>query len=117
MPKLIQAFGHALRGLSYMLKNQRGPRIELAASVLVVGAGLWRGQGRPQWTLLAVAIGLVWMAEAFNIALEVLADKLHPKRHPAIGEAKDLAAGAVLITVLISPVIAWVVFWPEAPIL
>jgi len=113
MLKFIQAAGHARRGLSYMLKTQRSAQIELVAAFLVLIAGLWRGLGRPQWLMLALAIGLVLMAEAFNTALEVLADKLHPKRHPAIGAAKDLAAGAVLVAAFVSLVIAWAVFWPD----
>jgi diacylglycerol kinase (ATP) len=35
-----------------------------------------------------------------NSALEVAIDRLHPERHPAIGMAKDMAAGAVFVTVL-----------------
>lgn len=43
-----------------------------------------------------MTIGLVMMAELMNAALETLADRLHPERHPEIGAAKDMAAGAVL---------------------
>ena len=48
------------------------------------------------WAVGALTIGLVMMAELMNAALETLADRLHPERHPEIGAAKDMAAGAVL---------------------
>ena len=35
-----------------------------------------------------------------NAALEAALDRLHPQRHPAIGAAKDAAAGAVLVASL-----------------
>lgn len=50
--------------------------------------------------LVILAIGLVVAAEAFNAAIEYLADALHPQHHPLVGAAKDAAAGAVLITAL-----------------
>ena len=38
------------------------------------------------------------MAEAFNTALESLADAVAPGHHPLVGLAKDVAACAVLLT-------------------
>lgn len=43
---------------------------------------------------------LILAAELFNLALETLTDHLHPARRPAIGAAKDCAAGAVLLLCL-----------------
>jgi diacylglycerol kinase (ATP) len=59
------------------------------------------------------AIILVWSAEAFNTALEELADALHPERDPGIGRAKDVAAAAVLIAALGAAVIGMLVFVPH----
>jgi diacylglycerol kinase (ATP) len=42
-------------------------------------------------------MGMVWLAEALNTAIEELCDHVTPDRHAAIGRIKDLAAGAVLI--------------------
>ena len=50
--------------------------------------------------LCIVAAGGVLAAELLNTALEHLADRLHPDRHPAIQMAKDCAAGAVLLASL-----------------
>jgi diacylglycerol kinase (ATP) len=55
----------------------------------------------------------VWSAEAFNTALEQLADALHPERHAGIGRAKDVAAGAVLIAAVGAAVIGVLVFVPH----
>jgi diacylglycerol kinase (ATP) len=47
--------------------------------------------------LLFLSITLVLAMEMANSALEYLADHVHPDWADAIGDAKDAAAGAVLI--------------------
>ena len=47
-----------------------------------------------------LAIALVWVAEAFNTAIEQLGDAITIEREPRIGFAKDIAAGAVLVTAI-----------------
>jgi diacylglycerol kinase len=47
-----------------------------------------------------LAIVAVWTAEAMNTAFELLTDLASPTFHPLAGKAKDVAAGAVLISAL-----------------
>ena len=61
----------------------------------------------PIWWALAVLTGALSLgAELMNSALERLADRLHPERHPDIGAAKDMAAGAVFALALAGAAIA-----------
>ncbi len=46
-----------------------------------------------------MAISTVWAAEALNTTFEFLADAASPEFHPLERDAKDVAAGAVLLTV------------------
>lgn len=109
----LQSFACALQGLACLLRTQPNARVHLLATLLVCGAG-WRvGLDRMEWLWIAVAITLVWSAEAFNTALEQLADVLHPERHPGIGRAKDLAASAVLVAAVGAAVIGLLVFVPH----
>ena len=109
----IKSFAHALRGMGYLVRTQPNARVHLLATVAVCMAGAYVGLGRDEWLWVSVAIVLVWGAEAFNTALEVLADALHPERHPGIGRAKDVAAGAVLIAALGAAVIGVLIFAPH----
>ena len=59
-----------------------------------------------------LAISLVWTAEALNTAFEFLADAASPEFHPLVRNAKDVAAGAVLITAIGAVIIGCIVFWP-----
>ena len=56
---------------------------------------------------------MVWTAEAMNTSLEFLADVAYPEIHPLVRDAKDVAAGAVLISAIGAAVIGTIVFWPH----
>lgn len=58
--------------------------------------GLWLGLGRLEWAVIVLAIGLVWMAEFVNTALEAVVDLASPDLHPLAKIGKDVAAAAVL---------------------
>jgi diacylglycerol kinase (ATP) len=65
-----------------------------------------------RWCWIILAISIVWTAEALNTAFEFLADAASPEFHPLVRDAKDVAAGAVLITAGAAAVIGGIVFWP-----
>lgn len=109
----LKSLAHALRGLDRIVRTQPNARLHLLAAALVCAAGIYFGLGRAEWLWISVAIALVWSAEAFNTALEQLADALHPGLHPGIGRAKDVAAAAVLIAAMGAAVIGLLVFVPH----
>ncbi|HWR76697.1 MAG TPA: diacylglycerol kinase family protein [Thiobacillus sp.] len=111
--RLLKSFAYALQGVAFLVRTQPNARLHLLAAVLVCAAGAYVGLRREEWLWITVAIVLVWSAEAFNTALECLADALYPERHPGIGRAKDVAAAAVLIAAVGAVVIGMLVFIPH----
>lgn len=109
----LNSVSHALRGMAQLVRTQPNARVHLLATLLVCAVGLYFSLERMEWLWLVVAMVLVWSAEAFNTALEQLADTVHPARHPGIGRAKDMAAAAVLIAALGAAVIGVLVFAPH----
>ncbi len=109
---LMASFGHAFAGVFEMCKSGRNARIHLITTVVVVGAGLFFALSRAEWCVIVLVVAVVWCAEAFNTALELLADAVKPGYDPLVGKAKDVAAGAVLITALGAIVIGLLVFGP-----
>lgn len=109
----LNSLVHALQGMDRLVRTQPNARVHLLATLLVCAAGIFSDLSRTEWLWITVAIALVWSAEAFNTALEELADALHPERHPGIGRAKDMAAAAVLIAALGAAVIGVLVFLPH----
>jgi diacylglycerol kinase len=109
----LRSFSYAGRGLRTLLRSQHNSWIHGAATLLVWLAGWWLGVSRVEWLALILACMAVWTAEAFNTALEFLADAASPEFHPLIEKAKDVAAGAVLICALGALAVGALVFVPH----
>ncbi len=96
-----------------MIASQHNAWIHACATVVVVAAGLGFGLAPPEWCWITLALVSVWTAEALNTAFEFLTDVASPEFHPLAAKAKDVAAGAVLITAVGAVVIAAIVFCPH----
>ena len=83
----------------------------LAAGVLIAG-GL-TGLGGVELAVLALTIGLVLVAELLNTALENVTDYVHPDAGPVAAVVKDVAAAAVLVSVVLAVCVAVFVFAPH----
>jgi diacylglycerol kinase (ATP) len=96
-----------------MVRCQHNAWIHVAATAVVLGAGFFFELSGGEWCWIVLAISIVWTAEALNTAFEFLADAASPNFHPLVRDAKDVAAGAVLITAIASIVLAAIIFWPH----
>ena len=96
-----------------MVRCQHNAWIHSVATGVVVGAGFFFHLSRSEWCWIVLAASTVWTAEALNTAFEFLADATSPNFHPVVRVAKDVAAGAVLITAVASSVIGSIIFWPH----
>lgn len=108
----IRSFYFAIRGVLCMVRCQHNAWIHAAATLLVIGAGLFLGISRIDWCWIILAISSVWTAEALNTAFEFLADAASPDFHPLVRDAKDVAAGAVLITAMAAASIGVIILVP-----
>jgi diacylglycerol kinase len=99
--------------LSHAYKTQRNLRLHLAVTSLVVALGLWLRLQPLEWAALLLAIGLVIATELLNSALEALADIISPDHHERVGVAKDVAAGAVLVSAVAAVLVGVLVLGPR----
>ena len=106
-----RSFQYAFQGLRRLYRESNA-RIHAAVTLLVVVLGCTVELTLLDWVLLALAVTMVWVAEAMNTALEVLSDAAVPEHNPLIGAAKDVAAGAVLLAALGATVVGLLVFVP-----
>ncbi len=102
----------AARGLVVLVSTQRNARIHLFATGICLILGVVLRVNTQDWIALSLAMGLVWIAEGLNTALEFLADACCPEKHPLIRNAKDVAAGSVLIAALCACCVGALVFLP-----
>lgn len=108
----IQSFRHAVRGIGLMLKSQHNAWVHATASVIILVVGALFRLSPHEWCWLVIAIMAVWTAEALNTALEFLANVASAEFHPLVARAKDVAAGAVLISAVGSVIIALLILGP-----
>jgi diacylglycerol kinase len=92
---------------------EHNAKIHLAATIVVISLGAWLRVATYDWCWLVAAMTLVWTAEALNTALERLADVAAPDQNPATANAKDIAAGGVLMASLGAAVIGVLVLGPH----
>jgi len=110
--RIVRSFGFASAGIADMIRHQTNAWVHLAASIILVGLGIWLEVNRIEICFLVISAGLVWSMEAVNTAIELLADALHPEQHPLVGRAKDAAAGGVLLAAVTAALVGVIVLLP-----
>jgi diacylglycerol kinase len=111
--KTAKSFRYALQGITLLFATQSNARIHLFAALAVVSMGLYLGLERMEWVAIVICTVLVISLEAVNTAIESLTDLVSPDQHPLAGQAKDLAAGAVLIAALGAALVGCIIFLPK----
>jgi len=109
----IRSIKCALLGVRLMIASQQNAWIHAAATLSVLTVGLSLGLTNAEWCWIVLAVVSVWTAEALNTAFEFLTDVASPQFHPLAAKAKDVAAGAVLISAVGSVMIGVLVLGPH----
>ncbi len=107
------SFKAALNGTLHTIRTQPNARIEVAALIVVMVAGLFFGVSPLEWALLALTIFVVLALECVNTAIEAVVDLVSPTYHPLAGIAKDAAAGGMVFAVIASLCVAAAIFGPR----
>lgn len=85
----------------------------MGIALLVLIAGFLLGVSRLEWIIIILVVGLVLAAEALNSAIEKVVDLASPGQHELAKRAKDLGAGAVLITAITAALAGLLIFVPR----
>lgn len=110
--KRAQSFKHAVRGIALFVKTTHNAWIQICVMICAIALGIYFGISRLDWVALILVIGLVFITEAINTAIEIDIDLTSPTYHPYARDTKDVAAGAVLIASIISVIVSLLVFIP-----
>jgi len=111
----IRSFRYAFNGIRTMICTQQNAWIHAFVTVIVLIFGIQFELTRYEWCWIILASIAVWTAEALNTAFEFLTDVASPEFHPLAAKAKDVAAGAVLITAFGAVLIGLLIFVPYLP--
>jgi diacylglycerol kinase (ATP) len=96
--EVAKSFNHAYQGLVYAVRTQRNMRFHVIAAVVVLAVSLLVGVSAIELVALVLAIMFVLVTELLNTAMEFAVDLVTSEYHPLAKLAKDVAAGAVLVS-------------------
>ena len=111
--KIINSFKYAIEGIKSSLKTERNLKIHFVFMILVIICGIIFKISLLEWLICISLFALVISAELFNTAIEITVDLAMPKINPKAKLAKDISAGAVLVTAFLSAIIGLIIFIPK----
>lgn len=100
----------ASKGILYLFLYHRNMRIIFILGILAFLLGLYFQLKGIELVALCITITLVFMAEIFNTAIEMLMDMFKVNYRTRIKLVKDIAAAVVLLTSLNALVIGYILF-------
>ena len=111
--KLRKSFRYAFEGIFTCIRHERNMKIHCVMAVLVVIGGFVLHISQIEWFICLILFGLVMSLEMVNTAIEATVDLVTQERKPLAKKAKDVAAGAVLISAIMAAIIGCIIFIPK----
>lgn len=106
------SFKHAFSGVTDFFQTEHNALVHLMIAILAVGFGIWLSISPLEWIIIICLIGIVFIAELFNTAIEKLGDSITREYNETIKKAKDFSAAAVFIAALTAVIIGLIIFIP-----
>lgn len=107
---LLESFKFAIKGIAYLFLFHRNMRVIFLLGIAAFLLGIhFKLKGIELMTLF-ITVTVVFMAEMFNTAIEMLMNMITAKYHIRIKVVKDIAAAVVLIASLNAVVIGYILF-------
>ncbi len=117
-PSLPTSFKYAGMGLVYAFQTQRNFRIHTFVGALALGLGLFLHLSPVEMAIIGLTIGAVLAMELLNTAIESVVDlTVKQSYHELAKIAKDCAAAAVLVSAIVSVLVAGSLILPRLAIL
>ena len=110
---IFHSFKYAFSGLKYGIINTKNLHVDFVVALLVIICGFIFQISITEWLIVLLCFALVMSLELMNTALEEVVNLASPDIHPLAKISKDVAAGAVLMSAIISAVIGLIIFIPK----
>lgn len=101
-----------MRGIKVFLQEPNA-LIHVVLAAVAVALGVYFQISTMEWVAVVLAISMVLGAEAMNTGIEKAVDLASPDWHATAGQAKDVAAAAVLICSIGAAVVGALIFVPK----
>lgn len=112
--QFLKSFHHAYDGVKTIWREERNLRYHVAFGFFPVLGGFYFEISNMEWIVIVLCIFLVIIMEFLNTIIETVVDMVtNYEYHVLAKKAKDIAAGAVLVTAFFTVVIAAIIFLPK----
>ena len=109
----IKSATHAYRGLSIVFKTTHNAWLQIFFALLALYLGYILQISHFEWIALVFVIFIVIITEVINTAFEVDIDLTSPEYHPYARDTKDIAAGAVMLSIILAIIVGLIIFLPK----
>jgi diacylglycerol kinase len=109
----LKSATHAWRGLGILIRTTHNVWGHIFFGLLALYLGTILKISTTEWLFVVLVIGLVLITEALNTAIEIDIDLTSPEQHPYARDTKDVAAGAVLLSVWVAIIVGAFIFLPK----
>ena len=109
--KFVKSMGYALNGIMIGIKEERNVRIDIVVAFYVLIFSKFYDFTPTQRVLLVFICFTVLGFELMNTAVERAVDRPDKEHYMQAGEAKDAAAGGVLLVAIGAAAVGVMLFW------
>ena len=113
MKKLLKSFKYAFDGIYTGIKEEQNMKIHIIIMILVIIFGIMLKINTIEWIICILLFGLVISMELINTAIENTVNLITKEKNQQAKIAKDVAAGAVLASAIVSAIIGLMIFVPK----
>lgn len=111
--RFFKSFVYAFQGIVSAFKTEQNLSVQTIVGILAIGLGFFLKLSTVEFVIVILTCGLVMALELVNTAIEYVVDMAMPEIHPLAKIAKDVAAGAVLITAITAFIVGLIVYLPK----
>ncbi len=109
----LDACQNALNGIIYAITTQSNIKKQLVIAVIVMLISLFFNLNKAEFLCLMFTVVLIIVAEMINTAIETVVDLYTDLYHPKAKIAKDVGAGAVVISAINAIIVAYFLFFEK----
>lgn len=111
--KILNSFKYALQGILTSFVKERNMKIHFVIMLIVIIAGWFFRISQIEWFICIIWFSIVIAGELFNTAIETTVNIAMPYRNPKAKDAKDIAAGAVMMLAIGAAINGLIIFLPK----
>ena len=107
----VTKLGVAFQGLLYGISKEKNLKIQIFIGLMVIILSILAKIPKTHLIIIILTIFIVLILELINTGLESLIDIISPQMHDGFGKVKDIMAGVVLLSVILSIIIGILILY------